>query len=411
MFEFGPILRTLWRNKTGASLIILQSALTLAIVANAAFVLQQRLQLINQPTGIDEQHLFTIDIKPLGQELFSVGEIQRDTLELRQIAGVVDASYISDKPLSGHYSQSSRSDKNDDMELSVRLAQLATDPHGLHTLGVALEQGRFFNDSDMVRDLKAGKVVVISRGVADAAFGKGADVIGQQITSSGLPLTEKYKQVIKDSQLFTVVGVAADANITSVVSANDGVMFLPFYQPDKTITYLIRCQPSQCNQLMLAVPQKLKQLDNHRIITGLSTVLNNKHETLRADRTMVVMMTAAIVLVSTITGLGVIGLTLIWVNRRRWQIGVRRALGATRFNIVRYFLTENFLVTTIGLCFGAILALGLNQLLMQHYQMQALPFNYIAIGMIGVWLLGLLAAVVPVFRTTTISPSLATRSI
>ncbi|MCH1921251.1 ABC transporter permease [Shewanella sp. A3A] len=411
MFEFGPILRTLWRNKIGASLIILQSALTLAIVANATFVLQQRLQLINQPTGIDEQHLFTINVKPLGQELFSVGEIQRDTLELRQITGVVDASYISDKPLSGSYSQSNRNAQKDGDDYSISLVQLATDPHGLHTLGVALEQGRFFTDSDMVRDLKEGKVVVISRSVADAAFGEGVNPIGQQISSSGLPLAEKYKQALKDSQLFTVVGVAADANITSVVSVNDGVMFMPFYQPDKAVTYLIRCQPSQCNQLMLAVPQKLKQLDNHRIITGLSTVMSNKDEQLRADHTMVVMMTAAIVLVSSITGLGVIGLTLIWINRRRWQIGVRRALGATRIGIVRYFLMENLLVTSIGLCFGVILTLGLNQLLMEYYQMQALPLSYLLLGMACVWLLGLSAAFVPALRTTTISPAVATRSI
>lgn len=123
------------------------------------------------------------------------------------------------------------------------------------------------------------------------------------------------------------------------------------------------------------------------------------------------MMMAAIVLVSSITGLGVIGLTLIWVNRRRWQIGVRRALGATRMGIVRYFLMENLLVTSIGLCFGVILTLGLNQLLVEYYQMQALPLSYLLLGMACVWLLGLSAAFVPALRTTTISPAVATRSI
>lgn len=410
MFEFGPILRTLWRNKTGALLIMLQSALTLAIVANAAFVLQQRLQLINQPTGIDEQHLFTIDVKSLDHDLMSVGDIQRDISAIRQLSGVVDASYIGDKPLSGSVSRSENNVQEDGTDIHVSASQLNIDPHGLNSLGVKLLRGRFFNDTDMMQELGNAKVTVINQAVADAGFGKDAEVIGKQISFFGVPVTEKTK-MLKGAQMFTVIGITADANINSVASADDGVMFLPLYDRTDPVSYLVRCEPNACQQLMLAVPDTLKQLDNHRMISGLATVMDNKYQALRRERTMVVMMTAAIVLVSGVTGLGVIGLTLLWVNRRRRQIGVRRALGASRWSIVRYFLTENVLVTCLGLCLGVVLALGLNQLMMQHYQMTALPLSYLLGSMLAVIVLGLVAAVIPAWRSSFVSPAVATRSV
>jgi putative ABC transport system permease protein len=44
----------------------------------------------------------------------------------------------------------------------------------------------------------------------------------------------------------------------------------------------------------------------------------------------------------------------LWVTQRRKQIGVRRALGARRIDILRYFITENFMITSAGV-FGGVL--------------------------------------------------------
>src|SRR6185437_11551005 len=48
------------------------------------------------------------------------------------------------------------------------------------------------------------------------------------------------------------------------------------------------------------------------------------------------------------TGLGIVGLASFWVQQRTRQIGIRRALGATRTNIVRYFQLENFILASAG---------------------------------------------------------------
>ena len=78
--------------------------------------------------------------------------------------------------------------------------------------------------------------------------------------------------------------------------------------------------------------------------------------------------------------------------------------------VVRYFLVENFLVTTAGLICGVALALGLNELLVRELEMSRLPAQYLVIGVMGLWCLGLLAALGPAWRASLISPAIATRS-
>ncbi|MGH8126085.1 MAG: ABC transporter permease, partial [Rhodanobacteraceae bacterium] len=55
-----PILAALRKHKAGVTLITLQIALTLAIVCNAVFIIGQRIERIQRPTGLDEQNLFEL---------------------------------------------------------------------------------------------------------------------------------------------------------------------------------------------------------------------------------------------------------------------------------------------------------------------------------------------------------------
>ncbi len=100
-----------------------------------------------------------------------------------------------------------------------------------------------------------------------------------------------------------------------------------------------------------------------------------------------------------------------WVAQRTKQIGTRRALGATRTSILRYFLTENFLITSVGLMLGAILTYGFSFWLMTNYQAKLLPWHYVPIGFLCLWALGQLAVLGPATRASRVSPAVATRSV
>ena len=99
------------------------------------------------------------------------------------------------------------------------------------------------------------------------------------------------------------------------------------------------------------------------------------------------------------------------INKRTKQIGTRRALGARKSAIVNYFLVENALICSAGLFLGAIAALLLAQLLMQHFSIAVLPPSYIAATAAMVFTMSILAVFGPAKRAANISPSIATRTI
>jgi putative ABC transport system permease protein len=123
------------------------------------------------------------------------------------------------------------------------------------------------------------------------------------------------------------------------------------------------------------------------------------------------MMVGVIAALLLVTALGIIGLASFWVQQRRRQIGVRRALGATRSDILHYFQTENFLIVTGGIALGMALAFGLNLALMRIYELPRLPLLYLPVGALALWLLGQLAVLGPALRAAAVPPVVATRSV
>ena len=117
------------------------------------------------------------------------------------------------------------------------------------------------------------------------------------------------------------------------------------------------------------------------------------------------------VLLLVVTALGIVGLASFWVQQRTKQIGVRRALGATRAQILRYFQTENFVLATLGIIIGMLLAYGLNQLMMDRAELQRLPAIYLPVGAVVLWLLSQLSVLGPARRAAAVPPAVATRSV
>ncbi len=130
----------------------------------------------------------------------------------------------------------------------------------------------------------------------------------------------------------------------------------------------------------------------------------------QAQRSMVWLLVGVIVALLVVTALGIVGLASFWVQQRTKQIGIRRALGATRGQILRYFQTENFLLATIGIALGMLLAYAINQLLMSKYELPRLPLFYLPVGAITLWLLGQFAVFWPARRAAAVPPAVATRS-
>jgi putative ABC transport system permease protein len=160
-----------------------------------------------------------------------------------------------------------------------------------------------------------------------------------------------------------------------------------------------------------AAVAKLRQLDPNRVLLRQSTFDQVRDEYFQSDRSMAGILVGACLALLIVTALGIVGLASFWVAQRRKQIGIHRALGATRGDIVRYFQTENFLIVSIGVALGTVMAFAINAELMQLNQTTRLPLFYLPIGALALWCLGQIAILGPALRAAKVPPMVATRSV
>jgi putative ABC transport system permease protein len=92
--EIKPIVSSLWFNKTGPVLICLQIAFTLALVVNAIFLIDVRLEKMNQPLGIDTENIFSLSSMLVTPVEDHQAFMKRDMEAIRAIPGVVDATPV-----------------------------------------------------------------------------------------------------------------------------------------------------------------------------------------------------------------------------------------------------------------------------------------------------------------------------
>jgi putative ABC transport system permease protein len=111
-----------------------------------------------------------------------------------------------------------------------------------------------------------------------------------------------------------------------------------------------------------------------------------------------------------VTAVGIVGITSFWVTQRRRQIGIRRAMGATRTAILRYFQTENLLIASAGAVLGVALAMTLNVWMAGKFEIARLQFGYTLIAAVIVLALGQVAVLWPALRAASISPVVAIRN-
>ncbi len=410
--EFRPILNALMRNKTGLLLIAVQVAITLAIVCNSVFIILQRIEKVNRPSGMDDNNLFTVSSLGFAPNYDLPGSLHQDLDALRAIPGVVDATSINSVPLSGGGWGESISDQPDSVPEDKRKREgsaiYMVDEHGANTLGIRVVAGRNFTAEDVsarTRDDKgAPHSVIITQALADKLFPGGA--VGKTLYSS-LPG--------KDGPS-TVVGVVERLQSPWVGSKNlEQTVLVPQYDHGEFDPgyshYLIRTEPGRRDEAMKETERKLGDINTGRIVRGLRSLEEIRGDSYRQDRAMTIVLGTVIVSLLVVTGLGIVGMVSFWVTRRTKQIGTRRALGARRFDIRRYFMIENLIVVGIGVALGLVLTYAFNLWLMQHYELPRLSWYYAPLGALVVLLLGQLAVFGPATRATRVSPAVATRTV
>lgn len=410
MLQIKPILAALKRHKAGTLLIALQIALTLAIVCNALFIIQQRVARVQRPTGMVESNLLTIQNRWVGHDDSSTEAlVKTDLAALRNMPGVVDATATSSFPLrGGGRSMGVQLDPNAKKPITTT-TEYFTDDHALATMGLHLVAGRNFRPDEIrwvsEKDEVAPAQVIVSKALADKVFPDG-HALGKSIYAMGT------------DQSSTIIGIVERLQVPwSGTWANDFVehaILIPFQMTGPFGSYLIRTQPGRLQAMTTSVPALLLKTNRMRVIrdeSGVRTFAQVREHAYKTDRGMAILMSVVCAVLLAITAAGIVGLTSFWVGQRRKQIGVRRALGATKQDILSYFLTENLLIGVAGVVVGSALAIGLNLWMVTHFEMARISLLYIVVGVVALLVLGQCAVLAPAMRAARVPPVEATRSV
>lgn len=278
----------------------------------------------------------------------------------------------------------------------------------IHVESIEVQEGRFFLKQE---DNNLAKVAVLGANVAKDLF-PNVDPIGKNIT-------------VKD-QLFTVVGVLKKRG-TSGFSNTDEDLFLPLFSAQKLLLGI--------DYLNFIRAKADKEINMDRAVADIKSTLREQHNIKNPDDDdFSVRNTAqALSIITNITnvlkyfltgiaaislivgGIGIMNIMLVSVKQRIWEIGLRKAVGAKRIDIVLQFLIESIFITfsggAVGIVLGGTIAF-LASLIIKHlgYNWQfALPIQSILLATAIAIGIGLLFGMYPARKAGKVSPMEALR--
>lgn len=407
---FKSLLAALLRTPAGPLLLAAQVALGLMIFANVGYVIAVRFETTGRPTGLDLQNIFWIDSQGYAKDYDQRTASKPDLEYLNSLPGVVAAAAASSVPQTFEALLSPVS-PNPELKDEKREALVyEMTEKCVEALGLRLEYGRAFGADAIPPPAGAGAAprifgseVVITEELADKLFGGGNRAIGKPL----------YFGILNGGSA-TIVGVVERLQGGPYFGPNSDfvneVVLAPGIPSGHSIRYIVRTQPGRRDAVMNRVQREFESLQPGRYIERMQTLATTAARQRATDRNGAIILAILSSFVLAVTMLGLFGFASFAVASRTKEIGTRRAIGATRTDILKHFLAENLLITTAGIAIGCVGTLAFALQLSMMLEMPRLPVIYLVGAMVLVWTAGLLAALLPALRGAAVPPAVATRS-
>ena len=402
--EIGPIWRSMLRNKGGFILIAVQIAVTMTIMVNAVAIIQERSVDMARPSGLDEANTFALASVSFVDGLDKKQLIDEDLDLIRNTAGVVSATSSNSFPLRrGGWSEGVSLEPGEGVSDSST-ALYFSDEHTAETFALEFIEGNNFAPNQVSWVVRESNdwppVAIVTEALAKDLF---PDETGTYLGKT---------VYIGDDNPVNIIGVVERLQAPwPSWSGLERSMLVPQRRDDDFVRYIIRTDPGLRDELMPQIEELLATSNPDRIIQSVRTMDDVRKMAYLGEAAMIKLLSFVVALLTLITGLGIVGLASFNVSRRTRQIGIRRALGATRASIMRHFMVENFLVSTVGVVVGGILAVALNVLLVEMFALEPMTWYVIPSAMVLLWLVGQAAVAGPARRASNVTPAIATRSI
>jgi putative ABC transport system permease protein len=387
------------RNRTRSVLVVLESAVAVVLLIGAGLLIRSLNQLQNTNPGFDPHKVLTMRID-LSKQKYSTREIAANfftQLESRvgSLPGVESVGFVSELPLSG---------QKNDMPFTVdgRPPVAINDSFGadwrrvnhqyFKALQIPLLRGRNFTEQDVQQ---GAKVLVVSERLASTVF-PNEEPLGKRLILA----------IGKDP--WEIIGIVGDIRHKALAIEPLPAMYVPTYQIGGT-NLVIRTQGDPTN-LAVAVRKEIRAIDQDQPVAAVRTMDTWVNTSVAEQRYRTALLGLFALLALVLASTGIYGVMSYTVNQRTHEIGVRMALGAKRFDVLRMVVRQGMLLVVLGVGIGLVGAFALTRVMSTLlFGVTAKdPVTFVAVAAL-LTLVAFIACYIPARRATKVDPLVALR--
>jgi predicted permease len=376
------------------------------LLIGAGLMLRSFLNLLHLNPGFQTEHVLTA-VLSLPHERYKTPQsllhfYQELPRGVRSLPGVESAGLGSDIPWSGYDDntgftiEGKQPPPHQDFHARYHMAT----PGYFRALGIPLVRGRFFTDADKP---DSPLVLVINHAMAER-YWPGEDAVGKRITFDDHP---------KDKDWLRIIGVVGDVKDQPNSPGAEPAFWWPFLQAGYGSPNLLLAVRSNSDPQLLvgAIRQQVARLDPALAVADIRTMDQIVTASVSTPRFAFFLVGLFGALAIVLAAIGTYGVIAYSVSQRTAEFGLRMALGAQRFDVLRLVLFEAGKLVLAGTAAGILLALVLAQALKSLiYQVSpADPLTFTAIGF-AVVLVAILAGYIPARKATQADPMIALRA-
>jgi len=392
------LLKSLLRRKVVTLLLLVQLALTLALLVNSLLLAGQTRDKLNEPTGLDLPHILQVQLKPTTTDLRAqplLGDLlERQLAAVRTLPGVKAAAYANQGPVLQGGTQGNLYDTNDEDRTNVpSIASYMVSPDFFAALGLTLLEGQL-PQTPVAVDGEVQSPLVLTRSLAEKISPK-RSAVGLATNSGPVAavVDDFFGHSMATHRMYNRIQVA------------------PLLGVDWGYALLINTEPSATENIRQQLPELLRKVDANIEIFYVRT-LKEQHQRLYRNEfglaTLLGILSGLMLLVAMVSSYSNAHFHAL---KQQQEIGIKRALGASKQLIFLELLSENWLTTALGALLGVVAALALNKALASVISLNALSWWLPLLVSLVLLVCVTVATWYPARIATSVSPATATKTL
>ena len=386
------------RNRTRSLLVVFESAVAVMLLIGAGLLVRSLIALQNVNPGFDANNVLTLRID-LSRSKYDGPDKADHFFEQLQtriagLPGVEAAGLITELPLSGQpndmpFAVEGRPLVSRDQQFGADYRRI--NQHYFNALRIPLLRGRNFTEQEVRQN---AKVLIVSQQLVDTAF-PNEEALGKRLITG---INEPYE----------IVGIVGDIRHRSLGNGPFAAMYMPT-RGTNSMNLVIRTKGDPLS-IVGNVRREVNALDPDQPIAAVRPMTEWVAASVSAPRYRTTLLALFAALAMILAATGIYGVMSYTVAQRTHEIGVRMALGARRFDVLKLVVRQGMMLTVAGVIVGLIGAFALTRvmstLLFEVTAKDPVTFAAVALLLIGV---AFVACFVPARRATKVDPLTALR--